>query len=199
MTLAQGQELRLEASELIPMHSGSAVAKGDGDFEPVISVTAVPAGDGQLKLWSIAVELGVLDGVAKDAVLGGGRLGLERRFGAKRLAVNISAGTGRASGMRENRVTADVLPSWWLGTGRFSAGLGLGLGAGTGIERIDGSGHVQWSGLAFASPTALVEVGLGHRFAMHASVELPLTLLRRDDRVTATALGAAWLGLARGF
>jgi hypothetical protein len=101
--------------------------------------------------------------------------------------------------MCENRVTAEILPSWWLGNGRFSAGLGLGLGAGTGIERIDGSGQIQWSGLAFASPTALVEVGLGHRFALRASAELPLTLLRRDNRVTAIALGGAWLGLSRGF
>ena len=199
LTLAQGQELRLDASELIPMHSGSAVSKGDVDFESAISVTAAPASNGQPKPWSIAVELGVLDGAAKDAVLGGGRLGLERRFGAKRLAVTISAGTGHAPGMRENRVTAEVLPSWWLGTGRLSAGLGLGLGAGTGIERIDGNVQIRWSGLAFASPTALVEVGLGHRFALHASAELPLTLLRRDNQVTATALGAAWLGLSRGF
>jgi len=198
VTLAQGQELRLADSELIPMHSGSAVAKGDVAAEMVVSQAAAP--DEQSgRPWSIAVELGVLDGAAKDAVLIGGRLSLERHFGSKRLAVTIGAGTGSAPGMRENRVTAEVLPSWWLGTGRFSAGLGLGLGAGTGIERIDGSGQMQWSGLAFASPTALVEVGLGHRFALHASAELPLTLLRRDNQITATALGAAWLGLARGF
>jgi hypothetical protein len=100
--------------------------------------------------------------------------------------------------MRENRITAELLPSWWVGTGRASAGLGLGLGAGTGIERIDG-GQTQWSGLAFASPTVLLEVRLGHRWALQASAELPLTLLRRDDRLTATALAAAWLGLSRGF
>lgn len=200
VTLAQGQELRLAANEFIPMHAGSAVAKGDVDPVTVVSVAAAPAGDGQTwRPWSIAVELGVLDGAATDSVLGGGRISLERRFGAKRLAMTISAGTGRAPGMRENRVTAEVRPSWWLGGGRFSAGLGIGLGAGTGIERIDGSGNIQWSGLAFASPTALVEVGLGHRFALHASAELPLTLLRRDNHVTATALGAAWLGLTRGF
>jgi len=200
VTLARGQELRLAASEFAPMHSGSAVAKGDVDPEVGVSVAATPADHGPTwRPWSIVVELGVLDGAAKDARLGGGRLSLERHFGATRLAATLSAGTGRAPGMRENRVTAEVLPSWWLGTGRFSAGLGLGLGAGTGIERIDGSGQIQWSGLAFASPTALVEVGLGHRFALHASAELPLTLLRRDHQVTATALVAAWLGLARGF
>jgi hypothetical protein len=200
VTLAQGQELRLAANELVPMHSGSAVAKGGVDPDTLVSATAAPAGDGQAwRPWSIAVELGGLDGAAKNAVLGGGRFSLERHFGAKRLAVNISAGTGRAPGMRENRVTAEVLPSWWLGTGRFRAGLGLGLGAGTGIEQIDSSRQIQWSGLAFASPTVLGEVGLGRQFALQASAELPLTLLRRDNQITATALGAAWLGLARGF
>lgn len=198
VTLVQGQELRLAASELIPMYSGNAVAKGDVAPETVVSMAAAPNGQAWLP-WSIAVEFGMQEGAAKNVVLGGGRLSLERRFGAKRLAVAINAGTGRAPGMRENRVTAEVLPSWWLGTGRVGAGLGLGLGAGTGVERIDGSGHIQWSGLAFASPTALVEVGLGHRFALHANAELPLTLLRRDNQIVATALGAAWLGLSREF
>jgi hypothetical protein len=34
---------------------------------------------------------------------------------------------------------------------------------------------------------------------LQASAGLPLTLLRRDDRMTITALGAVWLGLSRGF
>ena len=197
VTVAQGQELRLTAVELLPVHAGTAVAKGDA--EAMVSTAAAPASDGQSwRSWSVSVDLGLLDGAARDAMLSGARLGLQRSFGTKCLAANISAGTGRAPGMRENRITAEVLPSWWVGTGRVSAGFGLGLGGGTGIERI-GGGRTQWSGLAFASPTVLLEVRLGHRLALHASAELPLTLLRRDDRITATALAAAWLGLSRGL
>lgn len=200
VTLAEGQEQRLAGADLLPMHVGSAVAKGDQEPAVVVSVAAAPVSERQTRSsWSASVALGLLDGAAQGALLSGGRLAVERSFGAKRLAVSLSAGTGRAPGMREDRVTAEVLPSWWLGAGRVSAGLGLGLGAGTGIEQVDSGAQIHWTGLAFASPTALFEMQLGERFALQASAELPLTLLRRDDKLTASTLAAAWLGLARRF
>jgi hypothetical protein len=199
VTATQGQELRLAASAMLPIHAGAAMAKGDADTATIAAMATAPIPEGQASPpWSVSFASGLQNGVARDAMLLGARLGLQRSFGAKRLALSISASTGRAPHMRENRVTAEILPSWWVGTGRASLGLGLGLGGGTGIERIDG-GQIQWSGLAFASPTVLLEIRLGNRLALHASAELPLVLLRRDDRITATALAAAWLGLSRGF
>jgi len=32
---------------------------------------------------------------------------------------------------------------------------------------------------------------------MYANASLPLTLLRRDDRMTFTTLGSVWIGLSR--
>ncbi len=198
--VVRGQELRLASAELVPMHAGGAVAKGELAPAVALSTVALPASERPLRSpWSASVALGLLDGAAKDALLAGGRFGVERSFGAKRLALSLCAGTGRAPGMRENRVTAEVMPSWWLGAGRLSAGLGAGLGAGTGIEKVDSGGQIHWTGLAFASPTALLEVRLADQFAMQASAELPVNFFRRDNQMTATALGAVWIGLARGF
>jgi hypothetical protein len=200
VVLAQGQELRLAGSDLVPVTAGSAVVKGGTEPESVVAGSVSPATDRHsVGPWSMSVALGLLDGATKDAMLTGGRVGVQRSFGAKRLAVNLGVGSGRATGLRENRVTAEVLPSWWLGRGRVSAGLGLGLGAGSGIERMDRTGHIHWTGLAFASPTALAEVSLGGRLALQASAELPVTVLRRDDHLSTTALWAAWLGLSWGF
>lgn len=200
VTLAQGQELHVSDEQLHPMRLGNASAKGTIDSAPALSAVAAPAAPSHgERPWSMSVMFGLLDGVANDTWLSGGRLAVERSFGNKRLGVSISAGTGRAPRMRENRVSAQVLPSWWLGQGRWRAGLGLGLGAGAGLARTDSDGQMHGTGLAFASPTGLMEVHLVDRWAVQASAELPLTLLRRDDRLTWAALFAGWLGLSRSF
>lgn len=200
VTLAQGQELRLASADMIPMHVGSAVAKGELAPAVVVSTASVPTHTPPNRSpWSVSFALGLLDGAAKDALLAGGRFGLEHVVGARKLAVVLSAGTGRAPSMRENRVSVAVLPSWWLGADRVRAGLGLGLGAGAGFERVDKDGQTHWTGLAFVSPTALVEFRLAHRFALQASAELPITLFRRDNQLTAAPLASAWLGLARAL
>lgn len=198
VTVAAGQALHLAAGELVPMRAGPAVSKGDAAVD-MVAAGAAPAGEGRDQYpWSLVLGLGLMDGVAKDALLGGIDLGAQRSFGTKRVAMALRAGTGRAPGMLENRLTAAVIPSLWAGIGRFSAGLGLGLGAGVAIERIDG-GQIHWSGLVFASPTVLAEFRLGGRFALQASAEVPLTILRRDGRMTVAAPGQLWLGMSRGF
>ena len=131
--VVRGQELRLASAELVPMHAGGAVAEGELAPAVALSTVALPASERPLRSpWSASVALGLLDGAAKDALLAGGRFGVERSFGAKRLALTFAPARARAPGMRENRVTAEVMPSWWLGAGRLSAGLGAGLGAGHG-------------------------------------------------------------------
>jgi hypothetical protein len=198
VAVAGGQTLQVAAAELIPVHAEPAVGKGGADVD-VTAVSAPPAGQEQdQRPWSLAVGLGLMEGVAKDALLEGVDLGVQRRFGAKRVDVVLRAGSGRAPGMRENRVTGEVMPSLWAGLGRFGAGLGIGLGAGTAIEQVDGR-QIHWSGLAFASPTVLVGFRLDRDFALQASADIPITLLRRNDRMTVTAVGALWLGLSRGF
>jgi hypothetical protein len=198
VNVAKGQALYVAAAELLPVLAGPAVTKGDVAVDGV-AVHAAPARDERDQhLWSLVVGLGLMDGVAKDALLGGIHLGAQRSFGAKRMDMTLRAGSGRAPGMRENRVTAEVMPSLWAGLGRFSAGLGLGLGAGFAVEQLD-DGPIHWSGLAFASPTVLFAFRLDHRFTLQASAEMPITLLRRDDRSTVTALGALWLSLSRAF
>jgi hypothetical protein len=135
-----------------------------------------------------------MSGAADQSVLAGGRIGIERLRATTRLEVAILAGSGRGVRLRENRVGAEVLPSWWIGRGRVGAGLGLAVGGGAGIER-DDTGVGRWSGVGWASPTALGELWLDTHLALELSAQLPITLLRRDDRLTVAALPAGWLGL----
>ena len=197
--VAGGQALRVVAGDLLPVHGERVASKGDAEVETVTARAAPAREDVQAQhLWSILLGLGLMDGAAKDALLAGGLLGLRREIGAMRLDGALRAGTGRAPGMRENRVTAEILPSIWTGRGWFSAGLGVGLGGGFAIEEVDGR-QSHWSGLAYASPTALCAFRLGERYALQASAGLPFTLLRRDGGMTVTSLATLWLGLSRGF
>jgi hypothetical protein len=197
-TVGAGQALQLAAVELLPVQAKLAASKGDAAVDSV-AANALPAGEGQAQpLWALALGLGLMDGVAKDAFLGGVHLGVGRSFGAERVDMAVLAGTGRARGMRENRVALEVLPSIWTGVGRFAAGLGVGLGGGVALEQLD-NGQIHWSGLAFASPTVLLALRLDRRWALQGNAGMSLALLRRDDRMTVTALGEVWLGLSRGF
>jgi len=189
VSVARGQALRVAAAELQPVRGGLAVRKGDAEL-------AAPAPDD--RAWSLVVGMGLLDGAAKDALLAGARLGVQRRLGVLRVEAALHAGTGRAPSMRENRVVAELLPSFWTGRGWLSAGVGLGLGGGIAVEQVDGRDS-HWSGLAHVSPTVLCALRLGDRYALQASASLPVTLLRRDNRMTVTALGALWLGFSRRF
>lgn len=197
VTVTAGQALRVAADELQPVHTGAVANKGDA--EAVVAASAAPViGPQEPRAWSLSLGGGVMDGAAKRTWLGGLQLGVERRFGAKQVDVALRAGTGRASGMRENRITAEAIPSLWTGAGRLGAGLGLGLGGGIASEQLD-VGKTHWSGLGFVSPTLLLALRLGHGFDVFANASLPLTLLRRDDHMTFTTLGNVWIGLLRAL
>jgi hypothetical protein len=200
VTVARGQERRLAAADLVPLLASAAATKGagEGDAPPVVARAAPAPAPAAPDAWAVAAAIGVSDGVAEGAWLGGVRAGLERRWGSSRLALVGAAGTGRAQGMREDRFGAELLPSGWIGRGRLGLGLGLGLGAGLALEQTD-SAEIHWSGLAWASPTALLELRVDPRLAIGASGGLPITLLRRDDRLTVTVLPTAWVGLSRSF
>ena len=196
VTVATGQASRVAAAEFLPVRAGAVASKGDADVD-VVAASAGPVGDPRERhAWALAAGAGVMDGAAKRAWLGGLQLGVGRRFGATQVDFAVRAGTGRAPGMRENRISAEVLPSRWIGAGRLGAGLGLGLGGGFADEQLD-VGKTHWSGFGFVSPTLLLGVRLGHGFGMYANASLPLTLLRRDDRMTFTTLGSVWIGLSR--
>jgi hypothetical protein len=199
VNVAAGQVLRVAAAELSPVHAAPVASKGDAEVETVAARAApVRVESGAHRPWSLLVEAGLMDGAAKDALLAGGLLGLRREIGSMRVDAAVRGGTGRAVGMRENRLTAEILPSLWLGRGRFSAGLGVGLGGGLAVEQVDGR-QSHWSGLAYASPTALGALRLGDRYALQANAGLPFTLLRLDGGMTITALATLWLGLSREF
>jgi hypothetical protein len=198
--VAGEQALRVAAAELLPAPAGLAASKGDADIEAV-AASAAPAQAGREQHpWALGLGLGFMDGAAKDAMLAAVHLGLQRSFARLRVDVVLRAGTGRAPSMREDRVTAEILPSLWTGRGGFAAGMGIALGGGIGYQKVDGR-QSHWSGLAYVSPTVLCELRLGDRFALQASGSLPFpfTLLRRDDRMTFASAGALWLGLSRGF
>jgi hypothetical protein len=197
VTVAQGQELSVTADELAPMLVGPAFAKGSAADETVFAAATASVQQAP-RPWSLSLSLGASDGISEDAVLAGGRLGLQRAFGNRRLALTLSGATGRAPGMRENRVAAAILPSWWVGGGRVRAGLGLAVGGGIAFERTDLARN-HFSGLAYTSPTLALEIGLDDRLSLQAIAELPLALLRRDDRLTVIALPSAWFGLSRAF
>lgn len=138
-----------------------------------------------------------MTGAAKEATLAAVQVGLQRSFRAARVDFVLRGGTGRAPGLRESRVTAELLPSLWTGRGGFGAGIGLGLGGGIGYQQIDGREN-RWSGVGYVSPTVLAAIALGQRLALEVSGSLPFpfTLLRRDDRMTVTSSGTLWLGLS---
>jgi hypothetical protein len=100
--------------------------------------------------------------------------------------------------MRESRVGAELLPSLGAARGPWRGGVGLGVGGGVELERTD-AGHLHWSGLAWASPTVLLDVALVPGWTAGVTAELPVAVLRRDDRVALAVLPAAWLVLSRGF
>jgi hypothetical protein len=78
------------------------------------------------------------------------------------------------------------------------AGAGIGVGAGTALQSAD-AGSLFWSGLAWASPTLIIQTRLTRRLALDVTAQLPVALLRRDDRFVAAVLPAFWAGLSRGF
>jgi hypothetical protein len=198
--VGQWQELKVAAAELQPVAAGAVSLKGGGDGEPeVLALHAPPPEARERGPWAVTAAAGLAQGVADGASLGVLRAGVDRSHGEQwRLAALLIAGTGRAVGMRENRFGAELLPSVWTGRGALRAGIGLGIGGGVALERTD-AGQTHWSGLAWVSPTASLELRLTARVAVGVGGELPVTLLRRDDRIALAALPAAWLALARSF
>jgi hypothetical protein len=194
----QGQELKVAAADLRPTVGEPVARKGDGGAPVVIAAAPSPREPPERGPWAVTAAAGLADGVADGASLGVVRAGVERSFGARRLAALLTAGTGRAPGMRENRFGAELLPSLWTGRGPARAGIGLGVGAGVALEHTD-AGQVHWSGLAWASPTALLEVRLARALALGIGGELPITVLRRDGALAVAMLPAAWVGLSQSF
>jgi hypothetical protein len=201
--VAQGGQVSYVAeTALAPVASSLAVRKGGAPMGAAVDVVATRRGsirdEDAPAPWALFAGLGLMDGAARDAVLASARVAVQRGDGAVHLDLVLTGGTGRAPGMRESRVTAEVAPSLWTGWGRLGAGFGLGLGAGFAQEQID-HGGVHWSGLVFVSPGVRFALRVSQRLSVQASAELPITLLRRDNHTTIAALGSLWLGLARSF
>ena len=200
ITLGQRQELRLAASDLVPVSSGAVGLKGGGGPEAVLASAADPppeASDAR-GLWSLSGAVGVGEGVARDAVLGMLRVGLERSLTSGRVALNVLGGTANADGLRESRAGVELTPSWWLGRGRVRLALGVSVGGGLAYERTDG-GRVHFCGLGWVGPTVAVDARLDRQTAVALGAGAPVTLLRRDDHLTSTLLPSAWLGVSRSF
>ena len=60
-------------------------------------------------------------------------------------------------------------------------------------------GSLYWSGLAWASPTLTIQTRLAQHLGLDVTLQLPIALLRRDDRFVTSVLPAVWVGLSRGF
>jgi hypothetical protein len=114
------------------------------------------------------------------------------------VALNVLGGTAHADGLRESLTAVELAPSWWLGRGRLRLALGVAIGGGLAYERTDG-GRVHFSGLGWVGPTVAVDARLYHQTAVALGAGAPVTLLRRDDRLTSILLPSAWFGVSRSF
>jgi hypothetical protein len=198
--LAQGQERKIASADLLPVDAaGALAAKGD---ETVIATHARPARRSPPASsspgWAASAAVGIDGGISDGALLKIGRVAVERRGDWQRLSLALAGGTGRTDRMRENRVGAELLESWWTTNRIINVGAGLGLGSGVAFERTD-AGATHWSGLAWASLAVRLEVALTRDTALELAGTLPVTLLRRDGAAAVILLPAAWLGVARAF
>lgn len=200
VTLGQRQELRLAAADLLPVSSGAVGVKGGGGPEAVVAPATGPSPESSdaRGLWRLSGAVGLGEGVARDAALGMLRVGLERSRASGRVALNVLGGTAHADGLRESLTAVELAPSWWLGRGRLRLALGVAIGGGLAYERTDG-GRVHFSGLGWVGPTVAVDARLYHQTAVALGAGAPVTLLRRDDRLTSILLPSAWFGVSRSF
>jgi hypothetical protein len=206
LSVNQGQERRVGIEELLPTVAprGAVARKGQGEGVAATLATGADhfAGGAGATAWALSASAGLATGASGDlgeVWLGALRLGFERRAGNFQVTGALLLGTGRAASTRENRVGAEIVPMWWGAyQGPMRAGAGIGVGAGVALQQAD-AGSLFWSGLAWASPTLTVETRLGERLALDVTAQLPIALLRRDDRFVAGVLPAAWVGLSRGF
>jgi len=207
LAVAQGQERRVGAAEVLPVSTLSprVARKGDGDELAGALSAGAPAPEPSLPAdrWALAAAAGLAAGASGDlgdVWLGTLRVAVERRAGDFQLTGALMLGTGRAASTRENRVGAELLPTWWWGQAadQVRAGLGIGAGAGAALQKAD-DGVLYWSGLAWASPTLAIRTLLVSHLALEVSAQVPVALLRRDDRFVTSVLPAFWLGIARGF
>jgi hypothetical protein len=209
--LGAGQDLRVDAAALRPVSGAAVTAKGrdgdrrgDGDEGVAVASRAIapaPREDAEdhRRPWAVGVAAGVVDGVADRARLTSARVAVETATQSAWCgAVAVEAGSGRTTGMREDRLGVEALASRWIGRATVRAGLGLAMGAGVAIEHVD-SNDVHWSGLAWVGPAALVEASVDARTTLRAAAQVPVTVLRRDDRLVLAALPGLWLGVARSF
>ena len=194
--LAQGEELLVDGAMLQPLPASPVAAKG-ADPSPMVAVTAPPpARDLEWRRsWAASASAGLAGSIATGSTLVAARLGVERTVGPRQLALALVGATGSTLGFHESRIGAELLPSWWTHDGRFFAGVGAGIGGGVAWEQLGATGF-HWSGLAWAAPTALLEVRIDRRWALRATVALPLTVARRDDGLVVAATATGLLGIS---
>ncbi|HET6148865.1 MAG TPA: caspase family protein [Polyangia bacterium] len=210
LAVAQGQERRVAMEEILPARAlaGAVARKGADDHaegEPAATLSArppAPAPRAAADPWALSAAAGLAAGASGDlgdVWLGTLRVAVERRDADFQLTGALMLGTGRAASTRENRVAAEALPMWWAeGIGPVRPGAGIGVGAGAALQKAD-DGTLYWSGLAWASPTLTIQTRISRHVALDATVQVPVALLRRDDRFVASVLPAFWVGASRGF
>ncbi len=209
MTASRGQVRRVATTEMTPAPATFAAATRKGSDPGAVGapeLTAVagaheratPIANGPALIFAAGVS-GTAAGDFGSAWLGALRGGLAQRWAAFELDVTLIAETGRVAPTRENRFGVEVLPlSWAQGDRRVRVGGGIGAGGGAALQRSD-QGVLYWSGMAWLSPTLLVQTRIDRQFTFDVIAQLPIAAVRRDDHLVAELLPSAWIGLTRRF
>ncbi|HXI56031.1 MAG TPA: caspase family protein [Polyangia bacterium] len=195
LTVAAGEARLVRADEFAPFASLDAQAKGE-ESAGVLSATPAPAPEAlpsrqRLQLLvaggadrSIASSLGALPAL---------RLSM-RGAGRRAAMVTLDVGSGRGSDFRETR--AALLGGFALarqqGRGRLFAAVEA--GGGLAFQAADHQA-LRWTAGATAGVAAGASWRVTDRLALAIEGHAPVTVIRRDDRLAAAFLPAAWLGV----
>ncbi|MEA2700762.1 MAG: hypothetical protein QOI66_5033 [Myxococcales bacterium] len=193
LTVGAGEARLVRADEFSPFATLDAQAKGD-ESVAVLSATPVPEPSPSARRLQLLVAGGVDRSIANGlGALPALRLSM-RGAGRRAAMVTLDVGSGRGSDFRETRAT--LLGGFALarqqGRGRLFAAVEA--GGGLAFQAADHQA-LRWTAGATAGVAAGASWRVTDRLALAIEGHAPVTVIRRDDRLAAAFLPAAWLGV----